>query len=176
MSRSNILPGRHRMKAIGIIALARFLWLSLLLSTVAGPAIDASAAPRTALDGLTSSPGRKNPVKAARKRPARDIQGFRAGMNMQAVKQLLRKKGIKAYETAFSDLFVFKPAFGTEIELRFACGGKGFILSKVKFNALFPADEADRAIAIYREKLVAKYGPPASFGTEQSFIHGCCVA
>lgn len=105
-------------------------------------------------------PENEKPVKPAKKQPARDIQGFRVGMNMQEVKQLLAKKGIREYETGFSDFYAYSPSFGAEIALRFTCGATDYILSTVELSTKFSEDEADRAVAAYWDKLVSKYGAP----------------
>lgn len=143
---------KRSMIACGLLALA--LCVSCRDQGERGPAVTSKPA-ETAL----TVP--EKPLKPVKKGPSRDIQGFRTGMGMQEVKQLLAKKGIREYETGFSDLFVYSPAFGAEIMLRFTCGANQYILSNVELSTNFSASEADRAIAAYWDKLVAKYGPPA---------------
>ncbi len=103
---------------------------------------------------------RKQTTAAARKQPARDIQGFRIGMGMKRVKQLLARKGVREYESGFSDLLVYAPAYDSEMRLLFTCGRREFVLSNVELSAAFPAGEADRAIATFWDQLTAKYGDP----------------
>ncbi len=116
------------------------------------------------MTGMEQAPLPSRKVKSAQpsqKLSPWDIQGFRTGMGMISVKQLLDKKGITGYETGFSDLFVYAPAVGAEIRLQFTCGPQEFVLDRVELTTIFPASESDRAIATYWDRLVAKYGHPA---------------
>lgn len=83
-------------------------------------------------------------------------------MGMKEVKRLLARKGIKEFETAFPDLFVYSPAFGADIKLQFTCGAREYILRDIELSAAFRDDEADSALAAYRNKLAARYGPATS--------------
>lgn len=146
----------------------------LLLSVFIRPADAAPAASRPGTS-LQDSPTTRTVRSAGprKKRFSRDIQGFRPGMGMKTVKQLLKKKRINDYKTGFTDLFIYSPAYGAEVKLQFTCGVRERVLSAVELSTKFPASEVDRAVASYSEKLSAKYGPPVRSESGHRGINMC---
>ncbi len=105
--------------------------------------------------------------------PSLNIQGFRVGMTVKTVRQLLQKKKVTGYETAFSDLFVYDPSPGTEMKLLFTCGPKGNVLGKVELSTAFTVDETEAALAKFKEKLVSKYGMPSISDSQWDRLDFC---
>ncbi len=102
-----------------------------------------------------------------------NIQGFRIGMTVGQVKQLLWKKKVHGYETGFSDIFAYSPSPGTEIRLLLTCSAKGYILGKVELTTSFTTEETELAVPKFREKLVAKYGTPLFSGAQGDPLDFC---
>jgi hypothetical protein len=101
------------------------------------------------------------------------IRGFQPGMTMSEVKQLLRKKKIYAYETAFSDLFAFEPDPGSEMKLEFACSSKGPILAKVRLFVSFTAEETGMVLPKLKQKLIERYGMPRIRESQSNMFDFC---
>lgn len=117
------------------------------------------------------------PAKKTKKKkvvpPPLNIQGFHTGMTVKDVKQLLRKKRITGYETAFSDLFVYDPLPGTEVKLLFTCSPKGSVLGTAELRLTFANDETDAALPKFKEQLVAKYGMPSITDSQWDRLDYC---
>ncbi len=90
-----------------------------------------------------------------------DIQGYRIGMTVSAVNQVLRKRKITGYQTGFSDQYAYNPSPDTEIRLTFACSSPEDVLSGVDLTVTFTAEESEVAVSTFKEKLTAKYGAPS---------------
>lgn len=130
----------------------------------------------TPVAGNTAKTGKKTkPVSAAdstgmkkRRTSVLDIQGYRIGMTVSEVKQMLRKRKITGYQTGFSDVFAYNPSPDTETRLTFACSSPEEVLAGVDLTITFTVEESQAAVSTFKEKLTAKYGTPsvAEFQTE----------
>lgn len=119
-------------------------------------------------------PPAAKPAKAKKiSAPALVVQGFSPGMAMPQVRQLLKKKGVNEYTTAYADLFVYSPAPNTELRLRFTCAAKGWVLGAAELETVFSREEAAVAVPKYRDMLLAKYGVPALSSAAQDRIDLC---
>ena len=146
-------------------------YMAMVLAIAATAAV-AAAAPKPAPEAPPSAS--MKPVKAKKAAaPALSVQGFRPGMGMSQVRQLLRKKGVKEYGTAYADLYVYSPAPNTELQLRFTCGARGWVLGTAELETAFTRDESAVAVPRYREMLIAKYGTPAVPSSVQDRIDLC---
>ncbi|MDH4161354.1 MAG: hypothetical protein OEW15_01530 [Nitrospirota bacterium] len=137
----------------------RAFWYAILHLTLAVTVVmPAAAAPKQAPARPVKT---KRLVKANKTvTPLLNVQGFRPGMRMAEVRQLLRKKGVSEYTTAYADLFVYSPAPNTEMRLRFTCGAKGWVLGSGELETVFSREESAIAVPRYRDMLLAKYGTP----------------
>ncbi len=102
-----------------------------------------------------------------------NISGFRIGMTLGEVKQLLQKKKVRGYETGYSDLFAYSPYPGTDIRLQFTCSAKGNILGKVELTTSFATEESELAVPKFREQLLARYGMPVFSGSLDDPLDFC---
>ena len=102
-----------------------------------------------------------------------NVQGFRIGMTVGEVKQLLQKKKIRGYETGFSDILVYSPTPGTDIRLLMTCSAKGYLLEKVELTTSFTSEETELAVPKLKEKLIAKYGMPPVTGSQGELLDFC---
>ncbi|MBZ5653197.1 MAG: hypothetical protein LAO18_22255, partial [Acidobacteriia bacterium] len=109
--------------------------------------------------------------------PALNIQGYYVGMSIDEVKQILRKRGVKAYQTGYSDFFVYDSEPDTEISLSFTCSSNRSVLSTVQLATTYDAADTAVAVAKYKKKMVSKYGKPSlaeSHGEQFSYCWGQC--
>lgn len=112
-------------------------------------------------------------VKPEKRGYVLNIQGFRPGMTMPEVKQLLLKKNIKRYETGFSDAFLYHPSPHTVVKLLFNCSPKGQVLSRIELTTAFTAEETELAVTKFKERLVARYGMPLIRESRSSMLDFC---
>jgi hypothetical protein len=109
--------------------------------------------------------------------PVLNIQGYYVGMSIDEVKQILRKRGVKAYQTGYSDLFVYNSEPDTEISLSFTCSSNRSVLSTVQLVTTYDAADTTVAVAKYKKQMVSKYGKPSlgeSHGEQFAYCWGQC--
>jgi len=109
--------------------------------------------------------------------PVLNIQGYYVGMSIDEVKQILRKRGVKAYQTGYSDFFVYDSEPDTEISLSFTCSSNRSVLSTVQLATTYDAADTAVAVAKYKKKMVSKYGKPSlaeSHGEQFTYCWGQC--
>jgi len=109
--------------------------------------------------------------------PVLNIQGYYVGMSNEEVKQILSKRGVKTYQTGYSDLFVYNSEPDTEISLSFMCGSHRSVLGIVQLVTTYDAADTAVAIAKYKKKLISKYGKPSlaeSHGEQFDYCWGQC--
>ena len=109
--------------------------------------------------------------------PVLNIQGYYVGMSIDEVKQILRKRGVKAYQTGYSDFFVYDSEPDTEISLSFTCSSNRSVLSTVQLVSAYDAADSAVAVAKYKKKMVSKYGKPSlaeSNGDRFAYCWGQC--
>ena len=102
-----------------------------------------------------------------------DIQGYRIGMTVSEVKQVLRKRNITGYQTGFSDQYAYNPSPDTEVRLTFACSSPEDVLAGVDLTITFTVEESEVAVSTFKEKLTAKYGTPSVAEFQAERIDSC---
>ncbi len=102
-----------------------------------------------------------------------DIQGYRIGMTVSEVNQILRERKITRYETGFSDQYAYNPAPDTEVQLTFACSSPEDVLAGVDLIITFTVEESESAVSTFKEKLTAKYGTPSVAEFQTGGIDSC---
>jgi hypothetical protein len=90
-----------------------------------------------------------------------DIRGYRIGMTVNEVNQMLRKRKITGYQTGFSDEYAYNSSPDTEVRLTFACSSPEDVLAAVDLTITFTVEESEVAVSTFKEKLIAKYGTPS---------------
>jgi hypothetical protein len=109
--------------------------------------------------------------------PVLNVQGYFIGMSIDEVKQILRKRGVKAYQTGYSDFFVYNSEPDTEISLSFTCSSNRSVLSTVQLITTYDAADTTVAEAKYKKQMVSKYGKPSlaeSHGEQFAYCWGRC--
>ncbi len=122
---------------------------------------------------LSGSPATSMQSKAQKSVRFFNIQGFRIGMTMDEVKQVLYKRNIARYETGFSDLFTFSLAPGSEVRLSFSCTRKDYIVSAVELSVTFENTDKAQLVQRTKKQLWSKYGHPTKTTSGQDALDAC---